>query len=183
MAFLPPLIEFLLAQTKPSGENLVVFGGVDYEITAFPPNTTVKVSSSPGEGEFAWIVYMLNFDPSVVPRAWRVYCQQYGARSYDGILTSAMTNNLLPFFVVATKTQPSIASITNISNLAQYLALQSMWLTVKTSEDYELVKEALRRYGVSAKSEALAQEANTLLKQLLASQRPPIIVTPPQVRR
>ena len=175
---LSPLIEFLQYQQKPSGEQLTLIGGSYVEVPAFPPNTTVVVSQSPGEGEVAWILFSLTFDPSIVPRAFQCYLQKYGARSYDGLLTSGPINFQHPTLTVVTKTQKSFMSIRNTTNLAQYFAMQTLWLTVNTDEDYDLIKDIVRRYGVSARSEALAAQANTLLAQLLTAQGIQPAITP-----
>ncbi len=166
---LTDIFTFLLTLEKSPNESLVTLGASQTEIAAFPPNTAVTLTVTPGEGEFAYIMHYTNFDPAMVPRAFQAFGQQLGARVYDAIVNAWLTQNHVDTYIVITKQQGTLARIQNLTPLNQYYSGIVFWLVVKTAEDYQLVREALRRLHTSTRSEELATQANKLLAQLIAA--------------
>lgn len=168
---LSPIIEYLLAQEKSPGQPLVFNSGNQTIVPAFPPNTTTNFYLEPSEGEFAYIAYKGIWDTANVPVAFGVYIQHYGVRTFDGFLTQVLGVLGQEGWAIVTAAQKLLMRVTNRSNLNQLLIAGYLWLTVKTAEDYVLVRKAIEQYGESVRSQELHQEANRLLGQVLQAVR------------
>lgn len=173
---IPVVVEWLLTLEKSPDAALVSLGGSQFDILAFPPNTTATFGMTPGD-DYAHILFQGQFDTTIKPRAFYTYLQQYGNRLYDGVLTSTSILNPCPEFIVGTAGQPTFFYIQNRSNLVQYFSYIQFWLVVRLKEDMEIIRDALRRMHTSTKSEALAAQASNLLVQLMKAYGPrPLIV-------
>lgn len=174
---LPYVIEYLLTLRKPGGGHLVHQGASQTIVPAMPPNIEVVLQVFPLGDDYADIVYSSYIDPSVVPGAFYGWGQYFGARSYEGTLTTGFLTYPLETLVFISQSEPGLASIRNLTALNQYYAGMAFFITIASEDDYNTVMDALKHMGTSAKSEQLAEEANCLLSIMAgveAGPRPPI---------
>ncbi len=174
---LPYVIEYLLSLERPGGGRLVYAGGSQLLVPAFPPNTTITLTTAPFGNDYAYIPYYTAFGPAMVPGAFWGWGQHFGNRQYIGTVASWFMANSLDSFVFVTQSEPALAQITNQSPLNQYYEGISFFVAIATQDDFKEVLEALARLATSARSEQLAVEANQLLRSLATGKpapQPPI---------
>ncbi len=152
---LPGLVEYLAAQEKSPGQPLVYGAGTQIHIAAFPPLTTRVFTVSPGDGEFAYLMFKANYDIGNMALAFSLYIQHRGIRPWDGLLTQSTSMVGLDGFLWVTEAQKLMVRLTNNSNLNQVIDFGFEQMVIKTKEDFELVFRALERYGVSLETEKL----------------------------
>lgn len=170
---LPRAIEYLLTLEHPGGAGQLVHTGVTQSIVpVFPPNTSIILSTSPKADDYALLPYYSGFGPAMVPDAFTVYIEQYGAAAYSATITSWMYSGLFPIesYIPVTQNHPSIVGITNVTTLNQYYESFSFFLRIATEQDWDVIQEALTTL---VKLEELAKEANGLLRIMAGRPQPP----------
>jgi len=125
----------------------------------FPAGSTINLIGKPDRGNYGFLNYSLTFGTDMVPNVFAVTGQQYGSNMYNGVLTKRWLQSEHTFFVFVTDQQPSIASVTNLSPIAQRYEAEGEFLVIPNPEAMELVMDALRRINTSTRSETLLQEA------------------------
>ena len=171
---LPVIIEYLLSQERGDASHgrLCFQGMSQIVVPAIPPNTQFVLTSTTLSSDFANIVYQASWDPAMVPGVFYVYAQNYGNRTYEGIVTAMWLQQSVDAYVLITQSQPGQMMINNISPLNQYYAGRTFFLSIKSPDDYNLILEALRRAS-SEKLESLASQAVSMLSVLSNTPLPP----------
>jgi hypothetical protein len=139
---LSPIIEFLLTLERPGGGRLLQSGASQYIVT-IPPNTSIVVDLAPELDDWLQILYLVSFDPVMVPSAFYAYGSNMGVRSYEGIATQWWTNTTVDTYVIVSERSPTEALIQNLSNLNQYYHGNTHFLSIRSEEDYNEVRKAL----------------------------------------
>lgn len=178
----PEIINYLLTLTYPGSDPrrlqpVCYMGAYQLIIPAFPAGLTINLVGGPLHGVYAWLDFNLQFGSDMVPNVFAATGTQYGSTTYSGILTQRFLNESHLHFVLVTDQEPSTASITNISPLAQRYDAYGEYLVISSPADMEMISDALRRLHTSKTSESLLQQADYLLGILAgqpAEPRPPL---------
>jgi len=165
---IPEIINYLLSLTYPNSDPkrlqpICYMGAYQLIIPVFPAGQTMNLVGGPLHGVYAWLDYDLQFGSDMVPNVFAASGTQYGSTTYSGILTQRFLNESHPHFVLVTDQEPSSASITNISPLAQRYDAYGEYLVITSPQDMEIITDALRRLHTSQESERLLQQADYLL--------------------
>jgi len=164
----PEIINYLLTIRYPDSDPrrlqpVCYMGAYQLLIPLFMPGQTVNLVARPLHGVYAWIMYCGRLGSEMVPNVFTLSGSQYGNFTYSGICTQRWINDSHEFFVLVTDQEPSYASMTNISPLAQMYEGYSEYVAVPTPADMEIISDALRRLHTSKVSESLLQQAANLL--------------------
>ncbi len=165
------LVEYLSNQLKDGGEPLAYQSGSATFVPSFPANTVTTFLLGPGEGEFAFLLYKVLWDPANVPQAFTIYAQHRGIRPFDGIVHQIFGVNGVDGWLIVTEAQKLLVRVSNNSNLNQRLSYGYQWLTIKTREDFDLVSAAVARYASSGREEIT--QTNKLMAELIAVAKRP----------
>lgn len=165
---IPEIISYLLTLRYPDSDPrrlqpICYLGAYQLIIPLFLPGQTLTLVGEPLQGVYAWLNYNLKFGSDMMPNVFAASGTQYGSSTYSGILTQRWLNDLHEFLVLVTNQEPSTASITNISPLAQRYEAYGEFIVVPTPQDMETINDALRRLHTSTESERLLQQAAYLL--------------------
>lgn len=158
-------IEYLLTLQRPGGGNLLYEGWIQTIVAAFPPAISLSRRSTPRQGSYATIWFRSYFSPTMVPNAFTGWIQQYGATLASGVASQLVIDQGIDYFVVVTEAQPFLEQYTNISGLTQYFEGVSLFLSVSSKEDYDLLVKELDKLRMG-NLEALAVQANALLGKM-----------------
>ncbi|MHB8084333.1 MAG: hypothetical protein ACYDHZ_00710 [Dehalococcoidia bacterium] len=158
-------IEYMLS--LPGSEDSVDPGklvyqvGVDYVFPVVPPNTAASLVTAPpgtppgassrGTTSFtgyypaeALIFYRMKFG-YVDPGAFKLTIIGGGTTAFDGTLTGSFLEEGIDYLYFLTKVDSAKAYFTNLTNVNQYLQLNSQYLVVPSSQNWELLKKYLRQ--------------------------------------
>lgn len=168
---MPYVIQYLLGLHRSDNSPLVYIGAISTVVPAFPPQLTIRLVTDPGT-DYALVYYGFGASPRIVPDAFYATVEQGGSRQLEGMVTEWATMENIHVFFIQTHAQPSIAFITNRSNLAQYYEGYAAVLRVATADDYQTILDSLERLGTSTKIEGLATQAVSLLGQMVGAMKP-----------
>jgi len=165
---LPEIINYLLTLRHPDSDPkrlqpICYLGAYQLVIPLFPPGQTMNLVGRPLHGVYAWLSYTAKASPEMVPNMFSASGTQYGTFTYSGILTQCFLLASQEHLVLITDQEPSTASVTNISPLAQRYEAYGEYVVIPTPEDMEIISDALRRLHTSKVSESLLQQAANLL--------------------
>ena len=165
---IPEIINYLLTLTYPDSDPrrlqpICYMGAYQLIIPVFPPGQTINLVGGPLHGVYAWLDFNLQFGSDMVPNVFAASGSQYGSTTYSGVLTQRFLNESHLHFVLVTDQEPSTASISNISPLAQRYDAYGEYLVISSPQDMEVISDALRRLHTSQESERLLQQADYLL--------------------
>lgn len=164
---LPRIIEYLLTIRRASGGGALITQGQSQTIiNLFPPGATVTIQSYPYQNDYMDIMFQWAFDPAMVPNAFYAWGSYFGARPWEGIAHSWWMNNNIHGFVFITESEPASGFVFNRSPVVQYYAGTTSHLAISSEEDFDEMYEQIARMATSKESDSLAQEANSLLRQL-----------------
>jgi hypothetical protein len=171
---LPVIVEYLLSLERgDAAHGRLCFQGMQQLVVpVIPPNTQIVLTSATMGSDYAYIVYQASWDPDMVPGVFYVWAQNYGNRMYEGLVTAIWLQQAVDTYAVITQSQTGQMMINNISPLNQYYVGRTLFLTIKTPDDYAIVSEALKRAS-SEKLESLASSAVHLLSLMTKSPLPP----------
>ena len=143
------LIEQLLSTPQAAGFRYhQEIGFID---ATFPPLSTVTLNTGPNGGDYGRIVYRSTFDPCMVPNAISVTATYYGNRVFTGTLNGYALNEGIDYFIFMSLSQPARISITNLTNVNQYVRMCSMFINMVAEDDVLLMKQiAARMSGIDA---------------------------------
>ncbi|KKN15903.1 hypothetical protein LCGC14_0981260 [marine sediment metagenome] len=165
---LPRIIEYLLSIRRPGGGgSLVAQGQSQTIIPIMPPGATITLQAYPFASDYMDIMFQFSFDPAMVPNAFYAWGSYFGARPWEGIAHSWWMSNNISSFVFITESEPAYALIFNRSPVAQYYAGTSAHIAIASEDDYFTMYEEIERMATSFSQNALAKEANILLRQLV----------------
>lgn len=165
---LPRVIEYLLTIRRPSGSgSLVTQGQSQTIIPLMPPGATVTLQAYPFANDYMDIMFQMSFDPAMVPNAFYAWGSYFGARIWEGIAHSWWMHNNIPGFVFITESEPAYGLIFNRSPVTQYYAGTTSHIAIASEDDFHTLYEEIERMATSYTQNALAKEANGLLKQLV----------------
>jgi len=164
------LVEYLSNQVKSDYEPLVQLVGSGVAVPAFPPLSTSTFTLSPGDGEFALLLFNILYDNANVPEEFSIYAQHRGIRPIEGVSSQGWASIGIQGWLVVTEAQKLIVRVTSRSNLFQRLNYGFQLLVVRTKEDLDLVNAAVAKWDSSNKEEIL--KTNDLLVQLTSALQP-----------
>lgn len=170
-----PIVEYLLAQSRPGVGFLCYNSRWQWIIPLIPPRVTVSFSLAPPFGAYAAIKYALTITADTMPGAIHVQATQSGNKFLDGYIEDDWTREYTTYFVVFTHSDPIYAQVRNDSSLSQR-EIATQWNIIIPSEaDYKRVIELIKEYSMVTSTE-LSRQANDLLRQLVeASGRMPTV--------
>lgn len=143
------LIEQLLS--TPQGDGFRYHQEVGFVDTVFPPFSTVTLNTAPNGGDYGRIVYRSSFDPCMVPNAISVTATYYGNRVFTGTLNGYALMEGIDYFIFMSLSQPARISISNLTNVNQYVRMCSYFLNMRSEDDVMLMKKiAARMSGIDA---------------------------------
>lgn len=164
---LPDIIEYLLS-LRQHGEKPGIFNrAYQVIIPNFPPLISIRYTVSPAIA-YAYILYEWTFGQAVVPHSFDVKVDQGGDKLFDAIVSGRFTTDSAYSFALVTTSHPVDITVTNLRTLANYYEATTFYLSIPTEEAFKIVIDALERMNTSAKSEALAEETNRLLRNVVA---------------
>ena len=152
---LPYFIEYLLTLERPGGGRLTHVGLTQTIIPIFPPATTLNYQSRPRQGMYATIWFKSLFSPVMVPNAFTLWGQQYGAMWMSGTVTQLIIEQGAEYLIMVTEGEPYLGSITNVSGLNQYWEGTTVFLNIASEEDLKLVRAELRKLTSAQANELL----------------------------
>ena len=153
-----PIIEYLLAQSRPGGGFLCFASRWQFLIPVLPPGLTLNFTIGPPTGYYAAIKYALSISQDTVPRTVYNTVTQGGVTYTVGMITPDWSREYLNYFIVFTEAEPILLELTNISNVNQRCDATQWNVLIPTQEDFLLVKE-----HIAAQSSLVT---NSLLKEL-----------------
>lgn len=179
---IPDIINYLLSLRYENSdtkrfEPVCFIGGYQLIIPFFLSGQTINLVGKPDRGYYAFLHYTVKFGSDMVPNAFSASGNQYGSDLYAGILTARWLQDEHTFFVFVTNQEPSRASITNISPLAQRYEANGEYLVIPTPESMITVNDALRRIHTSKVAEQLLAKTSDILEQstgITPSPKPPV---------
>ena len=157
------VVEYLKAQVDKKIGNVLVSEGVSQIVGVVPALTSINFRVVPAEGEYAQIYFRTIFDPNMVPNVFFGLEQYAGSRLYEGFITRGFIDNPFDYFIFASLNSPILITIRNLSNLNQYYASESTYLSINTEDAYYRVLECLARLQTSRELQAYFKTLN--LKQ------------------
>lgn len=162
---LPYFIEYLLTLQRPGGGRLVHVGLTQTILPSFPPNTTLDYQSRPRAANYGTLWFRSHFSQAMVPNAFTAWGQQYGAMWMTGTLTQLILSEPADYYILVTRAEPFLGSITNITNLNQYYEGITAFVNIRTEEDFRLLRIELEKLKTSYLS-GFAEEALKVLKAM-----------------
>lgn len=166
MATITPLIEYLMALSRPGGGRLVRFGVMLFTIPILPPEIEITVVVTPYFNSFVSIEYWHRFSPAIVPGTVNWIVQHTGVEIASGIVTQVATVESHNFWMEITESNPSVATITNLTRVNQFWETLDHFLIINSEEDYLLVKEIVRNWGAFESVAGKIDETNYILRQI-----------------
>lgn len=160
---LPYSIAYLTTLKRPGGGELVHLGETIVRANIWPPNTSVTYNVFPLPGTYASIYFKMGFSPMMVPDAFYVTAQQFGARFYAANVSSLLLSYGIDYYAVILDKAPSITTVTNLTALNQFFEEGNELVVIQTREDYDIAMEALTRMGTSEKTEKAQLQTAHLL--------------------
>ena len=139
------IVEYLKAQVDKKIGNVLVSEGVSQIVGIVPALTSINFRVVPASDEYAQIYFRTIFDPNMVPNVFWGSEQYAGSRLYEGFITRGFIDTPFDYFIFAALNSPIIISIRNLSNLYQYYASESCYLSIDTESAYNKVLECLSR--------------------------------------
>ena len=176
MSTMTPLIEYLMALRRPGGGKLCRFGVQLFTIPILPPLMSVTVTVTPYFGSYMSIEYWHRFSPAIVPNTVEWTVRHGGMEIASGLVSQVATDESHNFWLEITESDPSVATITNVTPVNQFYETLDHFLLVDNEEDYLRVKEVIRNWGNDNVLAAL-RETNQLLRAISTGQpapQPPI---------
>jgi hypothetical protein len=166
---LSPIIEYLFAQNRLTGERLCHPDRLGYYME-IPPLMTVYFTLVPSHNSYAAIKYASTISDDAVPGAFLFYTYQGGDPYGPGVDYPDWTREFLPYFVLFSTGMPIQVKMVNLTNMNQQVSGGQWNLIISTEENYREVIKRLDQYcGVADR--ANQQEAIKLLQQLIDFQR------------
>ena len=164
---LSPIIEYLLAQTRPGERGSLCFPSRwQFVIPIIPPGTVINFSMGPPYGTFAAIKYAATLTQEHVPGTLYMEITQAGLRYAVGDINLDWERDYLAYFVVFTEADPITMQLTNNSPLNQQFVSTTWTVLIPSEADFHLVREHIAAYSSIVGNE-LSQQANQLLRQLV----------------
>lgn len=152
---LPSLVEYLAAIERPGGGRICSFGSGAVFTPYFPAATTLAYSITPAEGIYAQIFYKIIIQ--ALPDAFQGWFLQGGIMPFTGTIPQKVIDDGIDMLAFVSAREPSSASITNVSGLAQSWRHSTMYLEITNEESMRLVNETIREYG-GAEAKGLLQQ-------------------------
>lgn len=177
MSAITPIIEYLLALTRPGGGKLVRFGGVQITVPVFPPGMSITWAITPYFDAFACIEYLHRFSPSIVPNAFNFNSTHRGMLLQTGLISTIVTVESHNTWIEVTEQEPITTTITNVSGVNQFFESGESFLIIDSEEDLNFVREVVRNQGALESIPGLLKETNQLLRQIAGgppAPRPPL---------
>jgi hypothetical protein len=167
---LPYFIEYLLTLQAPGGGRLTEYNVSQWMGTAFPPNTTLSYEGYP-DPCYALIWFNVDFSPIMVPNAFDIFGEQYGARMIGGTVTALVLDHQFDWYIVITAASPYRGRIINNTPLLQWFETLNSFLIITSEENLKLLIEHLHKL-TTGKMEGLAAQANGLLTAIAKAYQP-----------
>lgn len=141
---LPRAIEYLLTLQNEGGARAgpLCYAGVSQTIAIFTPGQEINLEYYPAT-DYCIVIYESALGPNVVPGAFYGVGNQWGNRSYEGILGSWWTGNNIGSWVITSRAQRSYLKAINLSGLNQYYEGLFFFVGIKTEADFIRIIESL----------------------------------------
>jgi len=141
---LPEIIETIVSMERPQGGYMAEIGGTVTNVPAFPPNTTLLTTVTPGTGRYALIVFWASTSPSSVPDSFDLYVQHAGHGLYGGNWSALPISSGVPGWAVVTQESPFEVTAINQSGLTQRAEMGYYYAVVYSRDDYDLILKMLK---------------------------------------
>ncbi len=140
---LPNWVEFILANTTPTGQRLASPYGAQF-YAVIPAGQTSHSSFSPPAGSYAAILYHLAVD--CIPGILVLSLQHSGQPVYVGVIDSVITSQGIPTYLVVTSSVPVRVDVVNrAASMDQSVLFNAYAITLPNSESLQLVEGRIRR--------------------------------------
>lgn len=176
MATVSPLVEYLMALRRPGGGKLCRFGVQLFTIPILPPRVNVTATIMPYFGSYVSIEYFHRFSPAIVPNTVDWTLRHAGVEVAAGLVSAVAVAESHNFWLEITESDPSVATIENVTDVCQFWETLDHFLLIDSEEDYKLVREIVYNWGNDSVLDIL-KESNRLLTAIAGGKpapQPPI---------